>query len=185
LEKAAQVYQERIASYPHDDRAYLDLGAVYGALGEYERAAETTRQALRLAPDVGPYNNLCNYLLSLQRFDEARQMIQHAQAQNLDDALIHSQLYALVFLAGNSLAMQQQLAWFRDKPKKLGDFRSNPIPKRMWVGCARHVNLQVERWTLPCALIAVKSEQYRWTIRLCVRPPSAMRLRRGKLLAKL
>jgi serine/threonine protein kinase len=40
LEKAAQVYQERIASYPHDDRAYLDLGAVYGALGEYERAAE-------------------------------------------------------------------------------------------------------------------------------------------------
>ena len=118
LEKAAQVYQERIASYPHDDRAYLDLGAVYGALGEYERAAETTRQALRLAPDVGPYNNLCNYLLSLQRFDETRQMIQHAQAQNLDDALLHSQLYALTFLAGNSSTMQQQLAWFRDKPEE-------------------------------------------------------------------
>ncbi len=118
LEKAAQVYQERIASYPHDDRAYLDLGAVYGALGQYEKAAETTRQALRLAPDVGPYNNLCNYLLSLQRFDETRQMIQHAQAQNLDDALLHSQLYALTFLAGDSLAMQQQLAWFRDKPEE-------------------------------------------------------------------
>ena len=118
LEKAAQVYQERIASYPHDDRAYLDLGEVYGALGQYEKAAETTRQALRLAPDVGPYNNLCNYLLSLQRFDETRQMIQHAQAQNLDDALLHSQLYALTFLAGNSLAMQQQLAWFRDKPEE-------------------------------------------------------------------
>jgi serine/threonine protein kinase/tetratricopeptide (TPR) repeat protein len=119
LEKAAQVYQERIASYPHDGRAYLDLGAVYGALGQYEKAAETTRQALRLAPDdVGPYNNLCNYLVSLQRFDETRQMIQHAQAQNLDDALLHSQLYALTFLAGNSLAMRQQLAWFRDKPEE-------------------------------------------------------------------
>ena len=118
LEKAAQVYQERIASYPHDDRAYLDLGAVYGALGQYEKAAETTRQALRLAADVGPYNNLCNYLLSLQRFDETRQMIQHAQAQNLDDALLHSQLYALTFLAGNSSTMQQQLAWFRDKPEE-------------------------------------------------------------------
>jgi eukaryotic-like serine/threonine-protein kinase len=116
LEKAAQTYEERIASYPRDFRAYLDLSDVYGALGQYEKAMELVRQALRLAPDnVGPYNNLCNYLLALQRFDETRQTIQHAQAQNMDDLLLHSQPYALAFLAGDSLAMRHEAAWFTDK----------------------------------------------------------------------
>jgi serine/threonine protein kinase/tetratricopeptide (TPR) repeat protein len=116
LEKAAQTYEERIASYPRDFRAYLDLGDVYAQRGQYEKAIEPARQALRLAPDnVGPYNELCNYLLALQRFDETRKTIQHAQAQNLDDLLLHVQPYALAFLAGDSLEMRHEAAWFTDK----------------------------------------------------------------------
>ena len=51
LDKAAQTYQEEIESYPRDSRAYVNLGNVYAAQGQYEKAAEITRQGLRLAPD--------------------------------------------------------------------------------------------------------------------------------------
>ena len=51
LDKAAQTYQEAIESYPRRAGAYGNLGNVYGEQGQYEKAAEITRQAVRLAPD--------------------------------------------------------------------------------------------------------------------------------------
>ena len=51
LDKAAQTYQEHIESYPRSAGAYVNLGTVYGEQGQYEKAAEVTRQSLRLAPD--------------------------------------------------------------------------------------------------------------------------------------
>ncbi len=36
-----------------------------------------------------PYVNLGNDLLALQRFDEARQVIQEAQTRKLDDYILH------------------------------------------------------------------------------------------------
>jgi len=50
LDKAAQTYQEEIESYPRDSRAHLHLGTVYAEQGQYERATESVRQSLRLAP---------------------------------------------------------------------------------------------------------------------------------------
>src|ERR1035441_320735 len=91
--------------------------SVYGAQGQYEKAAEITRQALRLAPDrVGIYANLANYTLPPQRFDETRQIILEAQARKLDAFPLHSALYALAFLEANSGAMAEQQQWFAGKP---------------------------------------------------------------------
>src|SRR5437667_2453261 len=118
LDKAAQAFQQQIESYPRDYRAYLDVGIVYAEVGQYVKAVEATRQALRLAPDnVAPYENFGNYLLALQRFDEARQVLQQAQARKLDDVPLHNGLYALAFLSGDSRAMVEQSAWFAGKPE--------------------------------------------------------------------
>src|SRR5437016_3850068 len=118
LDKAAQAFQQQIESYPRDYRAYLDVGIVDAEVGQYVKAVEATRQALRLAPDnVAPYENLGNYLLALQRFDEARQVLQQAQARKLDDVPLHNGLYALAFLSGDSRAMVEQSAWFAGKPE--------------------------------------------------------------------
>jgi serine/threonine protein kinase/Tfp pilus assembly protein PilF len=117
LDKAAQTFQEEIESYPRESRGYGNLGTVYGAQGQYEKAAEITRQALRLAPDrVGIYANLANYTLPPQRFDETRQIIHEAQARKLDAFPLHSALYALAFLEANSGAMAEQQQWFAGKP---------------------------------------------------------------------
>jgi tetratricopeptide (TPR) repeat protein len=89
LDKAAQTYHEEIESYPRESEAYGDLGAVLVSQGQYEKAAEITRQGMRLAPDdVGMYGNLANYTLGLQRFDQTRSIIVEAQGQKW--MIIHS-----------------------------------------------------------------------------------------------
>ena len=79
----------------------------------------STRQALRLAPDVAhSYGNLANYTLALQRFDETRQIIHEAQARKLDNFILHNALYALAFLGADSAAMAEQQQWFAGKPEE-------------------------------------------------------------------
>jgi eukaryotic-like serine/threonine-protein kinase len=76
LDKAAQTYEEMIENYPRESGVYGNLGLVYASQGQYEKAVEVTRQAVRLAPDsISIYENLANHTLALQRFDEARQVI--------------------------------------------------------------------------------------------------------------
>jgi serine/threonine protein kinase/tetratricopeptide (TPR) repeat protein len=117
LDKAVQTYQETIESYPRSAGAYGNLGSVYAEQGQYEKAAETTRQSLRLRPDwVASYEAIANYTLALQRFDEARQSIHEAQARELDDYIVHGALYALAFLGSDSAAMAEQEHWFAGKP---------------------------------------------------------------------
>jgi serine/threonine protein kinase/tetratricopeptide (TPR) repeat protein len=117
LDKAAQTFEEMIQSYPRDYRAHLDLGNVYTSQGQYEKGTESYRQSLRLAPDnLAPSADLANGLLSLQRFDEARQVIREAQARKLDDVVLHNALYALAFLGADAAAMAEQQTWFAGKP---------------------------------------------------------------------
>jgi len=119
LDKAVQTYQETIESYPRVPGAYGNLGTVYSAQGQYEKAVEVTRRAMRLAPDrVSHYSNLANFALALQRFDETRQVIHDAQARKLDNFVLHSALYALAFLGSDSTAIAEQQQWFVGKPEE-------------------------------------------------------------------
>jgi serine/threonine protein kinase/tetratricopeptide (TPR) repeat protein len=118
LDKAVQINQERIQSYPRESEAYGNLGSVYGELGQYEKAAQITRQALRLAPDrVNLYDNLGYYSLALQRFDETRQIIHEAQARKLDEHNLHDTLYSLAFLSADFAAMAEQQRWYAGNPE--------------------------------------------------------------------
>jgi serine/threonine protein kinase/tetratricopeptide (TPR) repeat protein len=113
LEKAAEIYRERIASYPRTVADHGNLGNVYAALGEYEKAMEEFRQ------DVSSFDNITNALLALQRFDEARQTIQQAQTRKLDDPILHNARYALDFLAGTDFhAMAEEQQWFMGKSEE-------------------------------------------------------------------
>jgi eukaryotic-like serine/threonine-protein kinase len=113
LDKAAQTRQELVAKYPREFRGYISLGTDFASEGQYEKAIEVTRTALRLNPDhVVPYDDLATYLLSLQRFDEVRQIVHQAQARKLDNLLLHNALYALGFLGADSIAMTEEEKWF-------------------------------------------------------------------------
>jgi serine/threonine protein kinase/Flp pilus assembly protein TadD len=118
LDKAAQTDREEIESYPRDYRAYVELGNQYTAQGWYEKATESFRQGLRLAPNsLGTYASIGNGLLSLQRFDEARQIIQEARARRADDSALHNAIYGLAFLGKDSAVMTEQQQWYAGKPE--------------------------------------------------------------------
>jgi serine/threonine protein kinase/Tfp pilus assembly protein PilF len=115
LDKAARTYQEEIEIYPRDSEGYGMLGVVYAERGQYEKAVELERQAVRLAPDyVWWYGDLANYSLDLQRSDEARQIIHEAQARKMDALYFHEILYAIAFLGADSGAIAEQQQWFSD-----------------------------------------------------------------------
>jgi len=113
LDKAAQTYEERIESYPREWISYLNLGSLYAFRGQYERAADITRQAP--SHHKGLSANLANDTLALQRFDETRQVIHEAQALKVDHFVLHSALYALAFVGADSAGMTEQQQWFAGK----------------------------------------------------------------------
>jgi serine/threonine protein kinase/Tfp pilus assembly protein PilF len=117
LDRAARTYQELIENYPRDKDGYFSLGIVYSAQGRYQKATDVLRQAQHLVPDVLFSESLTNYLLALQRFDEARQTIQEERAGKLDNFPLHNALYALAFLAADSQAMAEQQQWFAGEPE--------------------------------------------------------------------
>jgi serine/threonine protein kinase/tetratricopeptide (TPR) repeat protein len=117
LNQAAQTYQEFIESYPRDAVVccYSALGLVFAAQGQYEKAVEIERQSLRVDPDYKTgYGFLAVFLVNLQRFDEARQVIHEEQARKLDPP--HITLYNLAFIAGDSAAMAEQQQGLTGKP---------------------------------------------------------------------
>jgi eukaryotic-like serine/threonine-protein kinase len=132
LDKAAQTYKEMIESYPRDSLGYQNLGLVYGELGQYDKALEAAGKALALSQVVGSYENLGNFLLALQRFDDARRNIQQAQERRLDDYVLHLQAYALAFLASKQPGSMVSL------PSKTWGSRCNLTPRRTQATCAKH-----------------------------------------------
>jgi tetratricopeptide (TPR) repeat protein len=118
LGRAAETFLEEMQIYPREDAAYVNLGLVYAAEGQYEKAAEITKQAASFAPgSVSEYENLANDALALQRFDETRQVIREAQERHIDDFILHNALYALAFVGADSAAMAEQQQWFAGKPE--------------------------------------------------------------------
>ncbi len=121
LDKAAQTYQQWVESYPRDYRAHLDLGNIYTAQGLYDKGSAEYRESLRLAPDhSAPYSNLGNSLIALQRFSEAREVLQQAKARNVDSYIMHNALYALAFLSSDDSGMAEQQKWYEGPEENFG-----------------------------------------------------------------
>jgi len=117
LDKAAQVLEQTVADFPREVGPYGSLSVVYAEQGRYDKAAEIIRRAIPMVPDgVGFYEDLANYNLALQHFDDVQQVIQQAQAQKLDDAVIHNALYAIGFLSADNDVMTKQQQWLEANP---------------------------------------------------------------------
>ena len=118
LEKATQIYQEWVESYPRDYIAYGSLAMAESEQGLHAKALEANREFLRLSPDnaIG-YVNLGAALLAMQNFNEARQILMQAEARKLDELNIHMNLYAVSFLAGDQAGMTKEYSWLESQPE--------------------------------------------------------------------
>jgi tetratricopeptide (TPR) repeat protein len=118
LEKGAQTDELWQQTYPRDAEAYGELGYVYATLGNWEKALEEWREALRLEPNVGSnmYYNLCVAYMSLNRLDEAGAMFKQAEERKLEGELLLQSRYWLAFLKGDAAQMAQLVSAATGKP---------------------------------------------------------------------
>ena len=135
LNKVAETYQSKIATYPRSSFSALsNLSIVYSEQGQYQKAAELARQAIPLSPNDGnAYLNLAHNLLALNRFAEARETLQASLARKPDMA-DHSDLYALAFIAHDSKTMAEQLAWLKSQPQDEGEGLSREADTEAYAG---------------------------------------------------
>ncbi len=117
INKAIEGYKAYIRAYPRDDVALGNLSSEFFVTGDYEQAAQYAEDALKIDPESAAwYENYSTALMALWRLEDAEKILKDAFARKLDDAALHSNLYSLGFLKGDTALMQQQLAWAAGKP---------------------------------------------------------------------
>jgi DNA-binding winged helix-turn-helix (wHTH) protein/tetratricopeptide (TPR) repeat protein len=118
MEKAEQSCELWIQAYPRSDAPHNLLAAlIYPVLGQYEKAAEEGRDAVRLNPNFPfSYVNLMFDYIALNRLDEAKATYEQARERKLDNPFYHIALYLIAFLQNDAAEMAQQVAWSADQP---------------------------------------------------------------------
>ena len=118
MEKAEQFCELWIESYPRSEMPhYLLSGAIYPVTGQYEKAVEEGREAVRLKPDNPiPYVLLMFSYITLNRLDEEKATYGQAVASKLDYPFLHVAFYEIAFLQNDAAGMAQQVAWSAGKP---------------------------------------------------------------------
>ncbi len=108
-EKAIQVYEAWKRTYPQDIVPSIDLGTVYGVLGQHQKDLNEQLRALRLDPtDPLIYTNLAEAYTNLNEFDQVDDILAKARKLGLNDLLFVGNRYVLAFLHGDPAGMKQQ-----------------------------------------------------------------------------
>ena len=121
VEKERQQLQLWIREYPRDENAPHNLlGINYSYLGEFEKAAAEFREQLQVDPDyVSAYGNLADMYDRMDRFDEARAVLDTAFARRLDHSYLHQVVYGNAFRRKDAAGMQREAAWNVGKPDEV------------------------------------------------------------------
>jgi tetratricopeptide (TPR) repeat protein len=117
LEKAAQTNELWQQTYPRDDSPYEGLGVISALLGNWEKALEEWRGAMRLGPNAGGnYVGLGNAYRRLNRLDEAEAVYKQAEERKLENEDLLATRYLLAFLKGDAAQMAQWASAAIGKP---------------------------------------------------------------------
>jgi len=116
VEKATEAYQLWAKTYPRDLVPHSNLGTIYSALGQYDKAAAETEESLTIEPTLTGYGNLAGIYVNLNRIDDAKTVLKRAQASKIDGFLIRADVYTLAFLQGDTAEMERQVAWAAGRP---------------------------------------------------------------------
>jgi serine/threonine protein kinase/tetratricopeptide (TPR) repeat protein len=118
LEQVSRFFEMWAKSYPQDLTPPADLAVIDVSLGQYDRAATYTLEALRLEPNMTvAYSNLAQCYLALNRLDDAKKAIEQARTRTLETDFLQLPEYELAFLTGDAEGMERQVDWAAGKPQ--------------------------------------------------------------------
>jgi serine/threonine protein kinase/tetratricopeptide (TPR) repeat protein len=111
LQAAEQTCKLWIHAYPRADMAHIYLsGAIYPALGQYEKSAEEAKEAIRLKPDSSiSYSFLMLAYIALNRPSDAKAVHQQALDRKLYSPFFPPALYQVAFLQNDAAGMAEQV----------------------------------------------------------------------------
>jgi eukaryotic-like serine/threonine-protein kinase len=110
LDKAASLWEVRQQIYPREDESYTNLTIFYAQRGNYEKALEEAREALRLDPDdQDNYVGVVYIYMSLNRLDEAQSALREAEQRHLDGGNLLAFRYGVAFLKNQAGEMDRLL----------------------------------------------------------------------------
>ncbi len=117
LNKAIEIYELWKQTYPRESVPYDNVALQYQMLGQYDKALENARAAQQLNPkDLFASQNLVEACVALNRFDDARRVIEQVRGLGLDSRGFHIQLAAIGYLQGSEEEARHASEWFRGKP---------------------------------------------------------------------
>jgi serine/threonine protein kinase/DNA-binding winged helix-turn-helix (wHTH) protein/tetratricopeptide (TPR) repeat protein len=115
--KAIENYETWRRTYPRDYTPWTNLAAIYCNAGQFDKALAEARQAVKLSPEpVFAVLNLAAAHMGLNRFEEARAILEKARAQNPDSPGVRALLFSTAFIQGDVAAMQRCADAARGKP---------------------------------------------------------------------
>jgi eukaryotic-like serine/threonine-protein kinase len=134
VEKATEAYELWAKSYPNDQVPHGNLGFIYSALGQFDKAIVETEAQQRLEPSIVGYGNLAATYINLDRIKDARQTLADAQQKNFDGLTLRADQYSLAFLSGDAAGMERQVAWAAGRPGEEDQMLSNHADTQAYYG---------------------------------------------------
>jgi serine/threonine protein kinase/tetratricopeptide (TPR) repeat protein len=158
LEKSRRAYELWTRTYPRDFVARGNLATSYFDLGQFDNAVREFREVLRVAPEGALiYNDLTDCYVALNRVEEARALIQAAQAKKIDSDGLHFNLYKIAFLKNDASGMAQQLAWAMGRPRAEAVLLANEADTAAYSG-RLHKARELSRQAVTLAVRAAEKE---------------------------
>ena len=118
LDKEIEVYEQWQHLYPRDRTPYHKLAYCEGFLGQYEKAVAGYREAIRLDPNIASnYVSLAGTYMNLNRFDEAKGILDELSARKLDHEFAPEASYLLAFMRNDTGEMGKMIATVASKPE--------------------------------------------------------------------
>ncbi|MGA7632976.1 MAG: serine/threonine-protein kinase, partial [Terriglobales bacterium] len=120
IEKDKETLELAIKTYPNDSDPYPNLALIYNLFyGQFEKAIPLANDFTRLEPNSPfGYEHAAGPYMALNRFEEARSVLQQAIAAKADNLFIHQALYQLAFVTGDADGMQREMKWGEGKPSE-------------------------------------------------------------------
>ncbi len=102
--------------YPRDVVPRVNLGYSYNFAGQFEKAVDEYRELLLLdQKQAFAFGNLAESLLNLNRYSEAKEVLDQALKQNVSYLDMHELLFRLAFVRGDSQGMEKEARWAEGK----------------------------------------------------------------------
>jgi eukaryotic-like serine/threonine-protein kinase len=135
LEKAAQTFELWQQSYPRDAAPYTNLNFIYISLGNWDKALEEARGAIRLRPNTASnYPNLAIVYMSLNRLDDAEAVFKQAEERNVANEFLLYSPYEVAFLKGDKARMAEMVAAAMGKPGREDLLLATQADTEGWYG---------------------------------------------------